>query len=299
MLVLDEAAVTRVLTPALAYEAVRTAFLSAGDPALPATGKIDALTAGGEFHVKAGAAPGWYAVKANSGFFGPSAPGIRGVVVAFRLGDGTPAAVLSSGRLTAVRTGAAAAVAADALARGAVRLGLLGAGRQARAALEALAARRDLEQVDVWTPTGRTEALSAWCAERSLPCTTRSSPADVTRDCPLVVTATPSRAPLVAAEDVPAGAVVIALGADSPGKQELPAALLLDAAVVVDVEEQCRASGELQHAPRAAVAATLTDVLRGRVALGSGRVVVLDATGTGFQDAAVAGAVVTAFLAGG
>jgi ornithine cyclodeaminase/alanine dehydrogenase-like protein (mu-crystallin family) len=96
--------------------------------------------------------------------------------------------------------------------------------------------------------------------------------------------------------DLRRGTFVAAVGADSPGKQELDAALLASAIVVTDLTRQCADAGELHHALAAGlmtmndVRAELGEVLSGHA---DGRrdddeIVVFDSTGTGFEDAAAA-----------
>ena len=61
----------------------------------------------------------------------------------------------------------------------------------------------------------------------------------------IIVTATPSRKPLVAAEGVDAGTHINCVGADAPGKQELDAALLIKSKIVVDDWSQSCHGGEI------------------------------------------------------
>jgi ornithine cyclodeaminase/alanine dehydrogenase-like protein (mu-crystallin family) len=112
----------------------------------------------------------------------------------------------------------------------------------------------------------------------------------------IVVTCTPSRRPLLSADDVPAGCFIAAVGADSEDKQELAPQLLARSVVVADVLEQCARIGDLHHALTAGlmrredVHAELADVVSGRRPgrrTGS-NVTVFDSTGTALEDVAVA-----------
>ena len=108
----------------------------------------------------------------------------------------------------------------------------------------------------------------------------------------VVITATPSRAPIVRAEWLAPGAHVTAVGADGPEKQELEALVLARAdKVVVDRLDQCLRLGELHHAVEAGLLAA-GDVWAelGEVAAGrkpgreaEGEVTVADLTGVGIQ----------------
>src|SRR6185312_6366266 len=112
----------------------------------------------------------------------------------------------------------------------------------------------------------------------------------------VVVTITPARAPILQAEDVVPGTLVVALGADGPGKQELAPALLARSLVVVDILEQAAESGDLQHAlatglmRREDVHAELGEVVAcarpGRSS--DDETFVFDGTGTALQDVAAA-----------
>jgi alanine dehydrogenase len=110
----------------------------------------------------------------------------------------------------------------------------------------------------------------------------------------IVVTVTPARSPILAAGDIRPGTLVIALGADAPGKQELSAELLARNHVVADLLDQASESGELQHAlqlqlmTRDDVHAELGDIVAGtrpgRTA--DDETFVFDGTGTAIQDIA-------------
>src|SRR5262245_10728028 len=78
-------------------------------------------------------------------------PAISGFVAWFDAETGGPEAILDGGVVTEIRTAAVSAVATDLLApAGAGDLALVGAGVQARAHLEAMAAVRQLDRVRVW-----------------------------------------------------------------------------------------------------------------------------------------------------
>ena len=84
-----------------------------------------------------------------------------------------------------------------------------------------------------------------------------------------------------------AGLHVNAIGADFPGKTELPAELLTGAFVVPDVLSQCIAEGECQQVPVARIGPELTDVVRepDRFAHRRDQLTVYDSTGWAVQDA--------------
>ena len=90
-------------------------------------------------------------------------PSHQALIALFDPADGTPRAVMDGTRITAARTGGAAAVAAGALARpDAAVLAILGAGVQGRSHLDAFPLVRDFREIRVASRTpGRAEALAA------------------------------------------------------------------------------------------------------------------------------------------
>src|SRR5207253_607927 len=124
----------------------------------------------------------------------------------------------------------------------------------------------------------------------------------------LVITVTPARAPLVRAEWIRPGTHVTAVGSDGPEKQELEVGVLAKAdKVVADRIEQCLRLGEIHHAVAAGVLgpagihAELGEVAAGDKAgrTTDAEITVVDLTGVGVQDAAVANHVIAAAVARG
>jgi len=126
--------------------------------------------------------------------------------------------------------------------------------------------------------------------------TAAPSVADAVREADLVVTATPSRTPLLLSGMLAPGATVVALGSDGPAKRELDPHVIVNAdKLVTDLTAQCIRLGELHHAVDAGLM-TVDDVYAelGQVVVGdrAGReadeTIVCDLTGVGAQDAAIA-----------
>jgi ornithine cyclodeaminase len=122
----------------------------------------------------------------------------------------------------------------------------------------------------------------------------------------LVVTVTPSRKPLLEASWLKPGVTVVAVGSDGPEKQELSVDILGGAEkVVVDSREQCLRLGETHHAVKAGVLdpgsihGSLGEILVGRRSAREGEEsIVVDLTGVGAQDAAMAEVVWRMFSGG-
>ena len=306
--VIEEGVLRAVMPPERAVAAMREAFAADGEgkTRVPAVINLEIPASHGEFHVKTAHIEGvpHVAVKVASGFYDNPARGLpsgSGMMALFDAATGFPVALLlDNGFLTDIRTAAAGAVAADLLARRSLRtVGVIGSGVQARLQVRCLATVRSFHDIIVWSPTPAhveqycRDMTSAGFAARSA-----ARAEDVCRAADLLITATPSRTPIVRAEWLDSGMHVTALGSDSPGKQELEAACLDRAdLVVVDRFAQCAAFGELKHALDAGLL-TRSDVHElGAIAAGRtpGRtrdeeITIADLTGVGFQDTAIASA---------
>jgi ornithine cyclodeaminase len=258
---------------------------------------------GGEVHVKcARLGPGHpVVVKVATGFAGNASRGLPtgdGLMVVLDPDSGQVTAVLlDRGWLTDVRTAAATAVAVRHLRPGGPRrLALLGTGVQAGLTLRVLDAVGLLPaEVSVW---GRTPGRARDLVERpdlARPGLTWTADArDAVRGADVVVTTTPSRTPVLSGGWLEDDALVVAVGADSPGKRECDAAVLRRAGtLVVDDPGQALAVGELQHATTADLQPhppwLLGDLLLDPGAVPVTGIRLCDLTGLGAHDAAVAG----------
>jgi alanine dehydrogenase len=166
VLVLSEADVTRLLDleELLAALGDALASFSAGRASVPP--RVAAAAGGGilgamPVHLD-GVAMGAKLVSVFPGNHGRGVPSHQALIALFDPADGTPLAVMDGTRITAARTGGAAAVAAGALARpDAAVLAILGAGVQGRSHLDAFPLVRDLREIRVASRTpGRAEALA-------------------------------------------------------------------------------------------------------------------------------------------
>ena len=318
-LILTGSDVRALLTPSDCVAAVEAAWraLAEGKARPPAI--LGVPVGEGGFHIKASALQldrSWFAAKLNGNFPGNPAryglPTIQGVVMLSDASDGRLLALLDSMELTALRTGAATAVAAKYLARSdASILAIYGAGRQARAQVECLHAVRPLAAVYCHDRNAETAERLAAELRRELGLSAAALDRDAMRAAApgtdLIVTCTPSREALLDGADVAPGTFVAAVGADAPGKRELSAGLLRAATVVVDDLEQCAAIGELQHAlaegtlRREDVHGELGPVIAGRRPgrTRSDEIMVFDSTGTALQDVAAAAVVYRGAVAAG
>jgi ornithine cyclodeaminase len=305
--IIEEAALRKAITPQVAVDAMREAFRADGDGRahVPSVINLELPTHHGEFHVKTAHIEGvpHVAVKIASGFYDNPAKGLpsgSGLMAVFDAATGLPVALLlDNGFLTDIRTGAAGAIAADVLAPQTIEtVGMIGSGAQARQQIRCLRRVRTFSRIVAWGPDrGHLEQYCADMRAERFDARAAADPRAVCSDADVIITATPARAPVVEAAWLRAGQHLTALGSDSPGKQELEAACLARAdLLVVDRLTQCAAFGELRHALDAGlfradrVHAELGEIVAG---LKPGRtraeqITIADLTGVGFQDTAIA-----------
>ncbi len=228
-----------------------------GECDMPMPMHLDIAPERGEVHIKSSYRRGgrYFALKVASTFPNNLQRGIptgSGMMLLCSAETGQPVALLADeGHLTDIRTAAVAAMVAQDLGRTDTALGILGTGVQARLQARMHAEVLPLERIVLW---GRTPERAESCRRdiaNALPdvaVTVAATPADVARATRLMVTTTGSRAPLLFAGDVQPGTHISAVGADSPGKQELDAEIVRRAQTLwLDSPEQCARLGELQH----------------------------------------------------
>lgn len=259
----------------------------------------------GEVDVKTAYVPGLdgFAIKISPGFFDnpriglPSTSGMM-VLLSSRTGQ-VQALLLDNGYLTDLRTAAAGAVAARALAReDAATACMMGAGMQARMQLQALCLVRPIRRAVIWArDAARAEVAAAeMTASLGLPVTATADPAEAVAGADVIVTTTPATRPILQAGWLRPGQHVTAMGSDQHGKCEIDPEALLRARYVPDRLSQTRLLGEL----RGAIAAGMIPADRDFAELGAvlagdapGRqsadeITIADLTGTGVQDTAIA-----------
>ncbi|MCQ8903451.1 MAG: alanine dehydrogenase [Methanothrix sp.] len=230
-------------------------------------------------------------------------PSVMAIVVLNSVETGAPLAVMGGTYLTAVRTGAAGGIAAKYLARpDSSVVGIVGAGAQARTQIMALAKLFGLELVKVLdkSPERAGAFVSDVRGHLNCDCVIVSDVKEAC-DCDILVTATPSRSPVVLSDWIKSGTHINAIGADAPGKQELEPSLLRRAKVVVDDISQAIHSGEVNvpisrgEYRREDIHAQLGEIVAGML---PGResekeITIFDSTGLAIQDIAVGSLVYT------
>ncbi|MEW6658410.1 MAG: ornithine cyclodeaminase family protein [Thermodesulfobacteriota bacterium] len=236
---------------------------------------------------------------------GNPAKGLLTVMAKILLNDpetGLEFADLDGTHITDYRTGAAGGVAAQLLARpDAARLGLIGAGAQARTQLAAILKVRAIREVLVFDRhLHHSQGFAAYATTtHGVAARAVAEAADAVREMDIVVTTTPSSQPVVFRDWVSPGAHINAIGADAAGKQELDPAILQAAKIVVDDWAQASHSGEINVAlAQGRIKAEQIYGSLGEIAAGKkpGRtdpseITVFDSTGLIIQDLALGYAV--------
>ena len=216
-------------------------------------------------------------------------PTVTGLVLLSDASNGMLKAVLDAGAVTALRTGAAAVLAAETLGRpDAETAAVIGAGVNGEAAARTFVARG--RRVELWD-IDRTRAEEV--AERVGAEVAAGREEALAAD--LLVTVTPGRQVVLDEGSLLRGQHASLMGADGPGKAEIAVAELERVRVFCDDWEQASHNGDLVHAVEAGVLARddvsqLGDVLIGTA---EGRksdddITVFDSTGLAIQDLAIA-----------
>jgi ornithine cyclodeaminase/alanine dehydrogenase-like protein (mu-crystallin family) len=226
-------------------------------------------------------------------------PTVTGIVCLSDATNGEPLMLLDARSVTALRTGAIAAVATRALAASqAGAVGIIGCGLHGGWAARCLAeigygpgvchdpreqAAQQLAEELGWSAGSREEALR----------------------CEVVCCITPGTEPVIEAGDLRPGLHLNMLGADGPGKSEASPGAVASCALFCDEWEQASHGGELTGAVRAGLAQRSQVTELGAVLAGSapGRpgpqaVTLFDSTGLAIQDLAVAAAALEAWREG-
>ena len=284
--------VREAVSPQRALEAVRDAFVAyaRGEWTMPPKVYVPAYPAG-DFRAMPALGSGHALLKWVTSFPGNPAhglPTVTGVVLLSDATNGIPKAILDAAAVTALRTGAAAVLAAETLGRDGTAA-VIGAGVNGEQTAATFRARG--REVVLWDLNER----RAQDVAARLGAGARVVSREEALAADAVVTVTPGKEIVLRAGALRPGQHASLMGADGPGKQEIAVEELARVRVFCDDWEQASHNGDLVHAVEARVLAhadvtQLGDVLagtaRGRVA--DDEVTVFDSTGLAIQDLAIA-----------
>jgi ornithine cyclodeaminase/alanine dehydrogenase-like protein (mu-crystallin family) len=301
--VLHHDAVLEAVSPADAIERVREGLVRfhAGQWAMPPKVYLDSPPFG-DFRAMPARGGGLALLKWVTSFpENPSRglPTVTGVICLSDASNGEPLMLLDARSVTALRTGAVAAIATAALAReGSGSIGIIGCGLHGAwvARCHAAAGYRRGVCHDV-----RGEAASALAGELGWVAGSRQE----ALRCDVVCCVTPGNAIVLDAGDLRPGLHLNMLGADGPGKSEASPGAVASCTLFCDEWEQASHGGELMAGVAAGLirreqvtelGAVLAGDARGRP--GPESVTLFDSTGLAVQDLAVAGAALEAWREG-
>ena len=233
---------------------------------------------------------------------GNSARGLPAIAGLYLLLDGTtgrPLAVMDAAALTARRTAAASALAADYLAApGARQMLMVGAGALAPNLIAAHAAVRPIARVSIWNHRPeRAAELAARLTAEGLDAAATEDLEGAARAADLVCCATLSRSPLIHGDWLRPGAHLALVGAFTPQMREADDSALRRARVFVDTRTGAtKEAGEIVQGladgviAEADIQGDLFDLVRG-VASGRGgaeEITLFKSVGTALEDLAAA-----------
>jgi ornithine cyclodeaminase/alanine dehydrogenase-like protein (mu-crystallin family) len=280
------------VSPREAYDAVRDAFVAyaRGEWSMPPKVYVANYPAG-DFRAMPALGGGHALLKWVTSFPGNPArglPTVTGLVLLSDAEDGRLLAVLDAGAVTALRTAAAAVLAADTLAReDAASWAVVGCGPNG-----AETARMLVElgrPITVWdVDPARRETVAAQLGAEV------AASAEIALASDVVATVTPGHEPLYGAGSLRPGQHISLMGADGPGKAEVAREELARARLFCDDWQQASHGGELTGAVEAGLVrredvtelgAVLTGDARGRKHADD--VTLFDSTGLAIQDLAI------------
>ena len=291
--------VEQAVSPDRAVEAVREAFIAhaRGEWTMPPKVYVTNYPAG-DFRAMPALGSGHALLKWVTSFPGnplQGLPTVTGVVLVSDAENGQLRAVLDAASVTALRTGAAAVLAAETLGRSdAVTASVIGAGVNGRAVARTFLARG--RPVSVWDVNDtRAKQVARELGADVAPSLEEALDAD------LLITVTPGHEVLIAEGSLRPGQHVSLMGADGPGKAEMAGPELARATLFCDEWEQASHGGELAHAVEAGLVTEEDVTALGQVLMGAAQgrgdaaeITAFDSTGLAIQDLAIALAAIEA-----
>jgi thiomorpholine-carboxylate dehydrogenase len=287
---LDDSAVRRLLRLEELLPAMRRALtdLSAGRVVQPLRMAMEMPAAGGVYLLKPALTPDALATKLITLIPGNADKGLPTLLATIVLMDpatGETLAVMDGTWITALRTAAVSAVAADALApEGAKVVAMLGSGVLARTHATALRAVRPVTEVRIWS---RNPANVAACA-KDVDGVACASAEEAVHGADMVCTVTHATEPVLKGAWLKAGAFVAAVGAPRPAWRELDDEAMRNLVVADSQESAQKEAGDVMLSG-ARIYAELGEVLAGtKPAPAPGRTVIFKSLGQAVEDAAAA-----------
>jgi len=242
----------------------------------------------------------WYGENKDKGL-----PLLIGTTMIFDANTGVPLAILNADHITGMRTGAAGAIGAKYLAKkDSTTMLMVGTGHIAQFEIAAtLHAVPSIEKVIVHDPmsaetthkyieTIAQKLKDNFSIDKDIIFEAGTDLESAVKSSDVIITATPSRQPMILKDWVQPGTHISCVGADMEGKQEIDEMLFKDNIVVVDDINQAINVGETEKAYKTGIISE-TDIYSemGEIILGrkKGRtsnkdITIFDTTGIALQD---------------
>lgn len=288
---------------------IESGFISytSGAAVIPPVGELLFDQPPGDCHIKYGYIKDqpYYLVKVASGFYENPKLGLnssQGVMLLFRQTTGELVGILmEEGYLTDVRTAIASMITIKYLAPDPIHaLGIIGCGVQASMQLKYLKDVTSCKKIFVWgRDKQKAEAFTEQNQDLGFNISVAEHIEEITTNCNVIITTTPSHKPLVLAEQVLPGTHITAIGSDTSEKQELDSRLLAKADLIIsDSISQSLTRGEIFKARNAGLLNENNLTELGEIIFSKKRplrskdhITIADLTGVAVQDIMIANAV--------
>ena len=256
MQVINHSEIANFLDQEEAYRLQKEGFIAfaKGDVIQPPVAHLELDK--GSLHIKYGMLKGdhHFVIKHATGFSGNWARGLAtgdGFLCVFCAETGVLKSILlDQGFLTDLRTAIAVRISAEYFAPRSVScVGVLGTGVQARLSAEQQAIATGCKSILVWGRNKhRVAAYQQDMEAKGFLVSIAESPDELLKKADLVITSASSRTPLLGSSGDVKTKLIVAVGCDEKGKQELdPQLFSLSCRVIGDNPSQCLQIGELQH----------------------------------------------------
>lgn len=297
--------ITSIIDKIDVIAAMKEGFIqySNGNTVVPPVGELIFNNPPGDVHIKYGyiKEQDFYVIKIASGFYENTQLGIpsgQGLMLLFNQKTGQLEAILlDEGYLTNIRTVAAGALAAQYFApRNVQAIGIIGNGTIAKLQIEQLQKTNICKIVWLWgRDRTKVQQLKSELGN-DIDIHIAATCAEVAENANVIITTTPAESPLLFADDIKAGTLIIAIGSDTQHKQELDSEILQKADLVIaDSIPQSKSRGEIYQAVKAGAIKEDQVVELGKALQDSKlqeknteQTIVVDLTGVAVQDIMIA-----------
>ncbi|MCE7733425.1 MAG: ornithine cyclodeaminase family protein [Candidatus Heimdallarchaeota archaeon] len=280
---------------------------SNGNVIVPPVGELSFDNPPGECHIKYGYIKNddYYVIKIAQGFYDnpklglPSNSGLN--IIFSQLTGEILCILLDEGYLTDIRTAVAGAIAAKYMAPASVKgIGIVGTGIQAKLQLQYLQGVIDCSKVIVW---GRSQSsidkFKIDVDSFGFDVQTTLDMNILTEKSNLIVTCTPSKIPLIKADQIKQGTHITTIGSDTTEKQELDEKIIdLCDKIVVDSISQSQSRGEVFHYLKAGYKSKTEIIELGKIIdnpklgrISDTEITIVDLTGVAVQDIQISKAI--------